>query len=223
MIKQLVAFALAAGFSMSASASFIQYNLSNVALGQYGQLEGWFVQDTSDNSIAYYRFWNASEDGPGSDFDTFWGEVGDSAIVSAESRIAGGPTSFRFSNQGYAGTFYEYHDVQLTFTQDAGTGNIVVSGWMDLVDALADPPSTFLSRDIHGGTLVQGNVDAALLASLEAGQTYVNRVVPATPAVPVPEPGSVALLLAGVWAMARLRRERPDARRGGSPVPRLLT
>jgi hypothetical protein len=211
MFKQLVAFALAAGFSMSASAGFIQYNLTDVKMNDGTSLEGWFVQDTSDRSIAFYEFRTGA---PAAQYMTPWGSIYYSRIFTAESHFYGaGPTSFIFVDQ--MSTSYD-HFIKLDFNADATSGAIMVSGFDDATPAYRIVDAPYFQpvfRDIVSGTVVEGAIDAGLLASLEAGETYLNRVVPTVPAAPVPEPGSLALLVAGACAAAGMRRRSgPDVR-----------
>jgi hypothetical protein len=207
MVKQLVAFVLAAGVSMSASAGYIQYTLDNVKLDDGSSLQGWFVQDTSDQSIAYYDFQSGP---PAADHMVPWGSIYYNKMLFAESHFAGGagPTSFGF--QDTMSTSY-YHVINLMFDPAPG-GAIRVSGSDDDTPA----PETYgwpgfqsMMRNIVGGAVVQSAVtEEVLLASLERGDTYLDRVVPNVPPMPVPEPGSLALLALGACAVARAGRRR---------------
>jgi hypothetical protein len=206
MIKQLVAFIAAAGFSMSASAHYIQYGLRASFDDGKGGMSGYFVQDLVDASIVYYNF-------------EISGPAGDRLVTSPDGThlIRGyesyfyrsGPTSFRFADSG---TGPNYHEVNLIFNWESTPGSSIVrvSGGEDTIpigDHFNDPAYPPVYRQIGFGYLLDELVDPDLAAALDAGQIYVNhRPVPWDPP-PIPEPGSLALLAIGAGA-AFVRRRR---------------
>lgn len=212
MIRKLIAFAAAALFSMSASAGYIQYTLNNVTFSDGAWMDGYFVQDTRDNSIAYYEFQTGA---PG--YDRLFPSGTYSRIESAYT-YGWGPTSFTVSDT--LSTSY-WHTISLDINWSRATGEMMVNGW----DSAQPAPETngwpgyaYYYRQIASGTVVAGAADPALVAALEDGYRYVNHLVPHVVANPVPEPGSLALIGVGAFALAGLRRRWSGMARGTAPA-----
>jgi hypothetical protein len=189
MFKKLIVLAAACGFSLSASAAYIQYDLQNVKFDDGKSLSGWFVQNTDNSAIAFYALsggWNTYIPGV------------DSNVTSASITVAGGPTSFHAWTRING---VDQSNLYLVFGAGAASATFSVSGFETMTPA---PYETF-PPDAHrivSGSAVLGAIDPGLLALLEAGTSGFEEVVPAA----VPEPASLALLVMGACAMGGLRR-----------------
>ena len=204
MFKNVLAVIVTALACNTASAGFIQYNV-DARFSDGATVEGFFVQDTDDNAIAYYRLFADGSDGAPA---TWYAPSGSFAnILSARHNFYhGGPTSFTvFDDLSDA----YYAELELSFRMGAN-GTIKVGGWEE-----TSPVSyaeeywgvTPSFRRITGGTVTLGEIDERLLASLLNGEEYVERIVP----TPMPEPGSLALLAIGALGAASMRRRRQRA------------
>jgi hypothetical protein len=190
MLKKLITFTVAAGFSLSASAGYVQYNVNS------GGASGFFVQNTDTRAIAYFNLHSSAPYG-----NQYMASGIFSNIVSAHSNFYHeGPTSFQvysYLNDAY------YSTLNLSFAWNDAADGIKVSGWESGSPLPGIPFAQAGFRYFEGGTVTEVAVDPGLLAALESGQTDgINNIIP----TPMPEPASIALMAAGGALLAGVRR-----------------
>jgi hypothetical protein len=195
MLKKLVAFAFAAGFSLSASAGYVRYNVNSDGVS------GFFVQNTDTRAIAYFSLKSYAPYG-----NQYMASGIFSNIVSAHSNFYhDGPTSFQaysYLNDAY------YSVLNLSFAWNDNADGIEVSGWESGSPMPGIPFAQAGFRYFEGGTVNEVPIDPGLLAALENGQTDgINNIIP----TPMPEPASIALVAAGGALLAGLRRRAKRA------------
>lgn len=198
---KLAIFLTVSTLSLSATAGFVQYNFSGASFDDGGTLSGYFVQNTDDKAIAYLDVHVAGGNLFGAEF---FGSGIMSNISAASTYYPGaGPTNFA----AYNDQDVTYHYLNLTFGRTSTPGVYRVMGENTESGVISNSP---YSRVVTAGTLAQGTIDPALLASLESGVQYVNHIVPTLLAEPtvVPEPGSLALLMLGMAGLAGIGRRK---------------
>jgi hypothetical protein len=217
MLKHVAVLGVSLALSFSASAGLIQYNFDQVSWSDGGSLNGYFVQDEVSRKILHYDFTLQGGDGPQVTY-TPEEPFGNLTRVSLGA-YPSAPTYF----EAYAMYMGGYSTVGFAFHPTADGNVFAVAGWNE---ELYQPDPNDLERLEHWGRTVasgfvsSGAVDpwvADYLANLPPGAP--GGIADLTPlpaqterrasAMQVPEPATLALLLAGAGgALAVRRRQR---------------
>lgn len=201
MLKKIIAFALACGVSLSASAGWVQYDFKDAYYDNGQSLEGYFIRNTDNNAISFWNITGANTFLTGSAYGS------DSRVLDAYITVPGGPTGFVADSKHHEDFFSMLF---LDFGAGATPNTWTVSGveMRQVINGI-DQGSVYYQQ-IAAGTVELGQIDADILEELEAGLLDWAEVVPEpwSGEVPgeVPEPASLALLAAGACAAAGLRR-----------------
>ncbi|MEW6371024.1 MAG: PEP-CTERM sorting domain-containing protein [Pseudomonadota bacterium] len=206
MLKKTIAGAATALLCSTASAGLVQYTLSDVRFSDGGTLEGFFVQDTDDNSIVYY--WLGAEGGrnPGTGFIPL--EDHDYITKARVNFYWGGPTSFRVEQYQVDAWTWKLH-LGFRYGEEGGVaayGSLATVPLDGLPDEYLNKPTY---RSIIGGTAIAGALEPELVEFLASGGADgMVHIVPTR----MPEPGSLALLAIGAaFGATRLRRRSQAA------------
>lgn len=198
--------------SFNACAGWVQFTFQNAVLDNSSVLEGYFIQDLEDRSIAFYDFRFLGGGNPGMI------NMSPSAIfnniTSASNSLPGtGPTSFNafdFLEGSY------YHDMGFQFS-GAGVGGFYdLNGYRQQSPLIGDPdivPGYFTIS----GQVIRSAVSSDMLLYLQAAEDNgeliggLNRIIPSGQ-VAVPEPASLALMLFAAAALFGSTRQARRAR-----------
>lgn len=208
MIKQIVALAATALFSMNASAGYVRYDLD------YGSsdtgLEGFIVQHDTDQSIALFSFQlNDPSKGNGYFGQYFFplDTEGCVCLVSASTRFRNsGPTNFSIEDG-----FGADHSTNLSVTFARATGGSFKYTAKYTADLYENQPPEYFTGTLSGFA-TRGTVDPLLASYLDSVGGYevgVPRIIP-TYIGPgqVPEPTSIALFALGAASLVSAARRR---------------
>jgi hypothetical protein len=204
--SKFAALVAAATLSLDASAGMVQYDFSGT-FSDGATINGFFVQSTDDKSVAYYNFGLqggatlARHFAPSGVMDN---------LTGAFTHFTGaGPTTFAV----YDDQDVERHNVVLEFYSSLTAGQYrmrasYVQQWWGNAPVVPDGGA---SDELLNGVATVGVLDDNLRMALEGGQTdglrhIVPQYAPEPGAAPVPEPGTLALLLLGAAGAFGARR-----------------
>jgi hypothetical protein len=196
VFKKLLVLIAASAFSLSASATFVQYDISNVtyAGNPYQYFSGSFVQESDSGGIVWFNLSTLS--------NTFIPAY-DSTIIGVSQYVPGQPTGFiaTSSNNGQNNS-----TIGLSFAAGpvSGTFSVAPNSFEMYEDVYSGNPA--VTYQILSGTVTVGTIAPSLLSYLEDPNSGLTVFLPANSPASVPEPGSLALIGAGLGLIGRLRK-----------------
>jgi hypothetical protein len=196
VFKKLFVLAAAGVFSLSASAALVQYDISNVVYADdpYNAFSGSFVQDSHSGGIVWFNLATLSN----SFIPAF-----DSTIIGVSNYVPGLPTGFiaTSSNNGVNDSM-----IGLSFMAGPAPGTFAVapSSFETYSETFSSNPP--VTHQILSGTVTVGTIAPSLLSYLENPNSGVTVFLPPNAPASVPEPGSLALIGAGLGLIGRLRK-----------------
>jgi hypothetical protein len=207
VFKKLIMLAAASAFSLSASAAWVQYDISNVTYADtpYAAFSGLFVQDSASGGIVWFQLSTLSNQFiPGYD----------STITHVSDYVPGQPTGFVATS-----SINGYYDTTLGLSFVAGPVPGTFSVSPSSFEMYMDPfePYSLVTHQILSGTVTVGTIAPSLLAYLEDPNSGLTVFLPPNAPGPVPapgslpEPGSLALIGAGLGLIGRLRKRAKPA------------
>lgn len=205
MLLKLCYFLLGLGLCCSASAGYVQYTFQNTTFKDGGTLDGFFIQNDIDQSIAYYSI---HVNGGALMSGTFGPSGHESNLQSAYRRFydPSSPTSFHVFN---ALPEPSYLSLNIRFHAPGSDGHYRVGGWQNESRYVYPDDMIPGFRRIAGGTVVlsavdpltwwdSGEFDWRKLGIYNDGLKYL---VP----TPMPEPGSLALMAIALASLPLVR------------------
>ncbi|SHG96620.1 PEP-CTERM sorting domain-containing protein [Massilia sp. CF038] len=187
--------------SFNACAGWVQFTFQNAVLDNGSVLEGYFIQDLEDRSIAFYEFRFLGGGNPGMINMSPSGIFNN--ITSASNSLPGtGPTSFNafdLLEESY------YHEMGFYFS-GAGVGGIYDLNGYRLQSPLISDPEIVPGYFTISGQVIRSAVPSDMLLYLQAAEDNgeliggLTRIIPSGQ-IAVPEPTSLALLLLGAAAL----------------------
>jgi hypothetical protein len=208
MFKNSLVLAVAALFSLNASAGYVQYNLG-------GPVSGYFIQRDGDQSLAYFRLAVHLPDLP----TTYQFHMSLNADQQGEgsTRLTGATTYFRNNGPTNFSLYSDFGGDQFTrFNIDFARGTkgdfTYTANYGSSVYYCSPKCGFHPSAGTHNGSASKGQVDPMFARHLDdysyEYEMNVGRRVPAfIGRGEVPEPGSLALLAVGAVGFARIRRK----------------
>lgn len=201
-MKKLIALATTALLSLNASAGYVQYDFT-------GPITGFLIQHDNDGSVAFYNM--VAQVPMPSLGDDRWFQI----YPMYENAMLASTTHFRNGNGPTNFTNYDSNDgtidtqIKVTFKRSTGgnfeyTANYSAGLWMW--------DGWHRSTGVLKGLVTKAEIHPSLAASLDYYGGYDKLVTPVVPTyigpVPVPEPGSLALLTIGLIGAAGLRKRQ---------------